>query len=134
SGVRFKLANEIWHAAFAWFPTCFVQLPCSPANIVPAAKSPAVTNAMSLVIVGRLDILLGFSFKILERDRYSAGLTADLSSAKGASFIASLGQRPQGKWQIQILSAEGATHQRVESRFQRSFAVQPEELGRCPRF
>ena len=27
------------------------QSPCSPANIVPAAKSPAATNAISLVIV-----------------------------------------------------------------------------------
>ena len=43
------------HAIFASFPTCFVQLPCSPANIVPAAKSPAVTNAMSFVMA-ELDI------------------------------------------------------------------------------
>src|SRR6266496_3226264 len=42
---------ETVHAIFDLLPTCFVQSPCSPANIVPAANSPAVTNAMSFVIV-----------------------------------------------------------------------------------
>jgi hypothetical protein len=31
------------------------------------------------------------------------------------------------------ISAEGAIHWRVESRFQRSFDMQPEVLARCPR-
>jgi hypothetical protein len=34
---------------------------------------------------------------------------------------------------MQILSAEGAIHWRVGSRFQRSFLMQPEVLGCCPR-
>jgi len=42
---------ETVHAIFDLLPTCFVQSPCSPANMVAAVKSPAVTNAMSLVIV-----------------------------------------------------------------------------------
>src|SRR4030095_13633850 len=32
-------------------PAFFAQSPCSPANIVPAAKAPAATSAISLVIV-----------------------------------------------------------------------------------
>ena len=52
SGVRLRLANETAQAIFpCLFPTCFVQSPCSPANIVPVTKSPAATNAMSLVIM-----------------------------------------------------------------------------------
>ncbi len=39
----------------------------------------------------------------------------------------------QGKPSMQSISAEGAIHCRVESRFQRSFGMQPEILGRCPR-
>ena len=50
---------ETVHAIFDLLPTCFVQSPCSPANMVAAVKSPAVTNVMSLVIVGGLDILTG---------------------------------------------------------------------------
>ena len=50
---------ETVHAIFDLLPTCFVQSPCSPANMVAAVKSPAVTNAMSLVIVGALDIPTG---------------------------------------------------------------------------
>jgi len=38
-------------AIFPSFPAFFVQSPCSPANIVPAANAPAATSAMSLVIV-----------------------------------------------------------------------------------
>ena len=53
SGVRLRLANETAQAIFpCLFPTCFAQSPCSPANIVPVTKSPAATNAMSLVIMG----------------------------------------------------------------------------------
>src|SRR6266699_207745 len=56
SGVRLRLANETSQAIFpCLFPTCFVQSPCSPANIMPATKSPATANAISLVIVGNLD-------------------------------------------------------------------------------
>ncbi len=38
-------------AIFPSFPAFFVQSPCSPANIVPAANAPAATIAMILVIV-----------------------------------------------------------------------------------
>src|SRR6266513_4733450 len=76
SGVRSRLANETVHAIFASFPTCFVQLPCSPANIVPAAKSPAVTNAMSLVIVGTLDIPTRIFIQNALRDRTYADAVA----------------------------------------------------------
>src|SRR5436190_22263793 len=38
-------------AIFPSFPAFFAQSPCSPANIVPAAKAPAATRAMNLVIV-----------------------------------------------------------------------------------
>ena len=34
---------------------------------------------------------------------------------------------------MESISAEGAIHWRVESRFQRSFGTQREILGRCPR-
>ena len=39
----------------------------------------------------------------------------------------------QGRLSMQSISAEGAIHWRVESRFQRSSVLRPEMLGRCPR-
>src|SRR5215472_4376161 len=51
SAVRFRLAKETMQAMFASLPAFFAQSPCSPANIVPAANTPAATSAMSLVIV-----------------------------------------------------------------------------------
>src|SRR4029453_10595922 len=51
SSVRLGVAREAVQAIFPSFPAFFAQSPCSPANIVPAANTPAATSAMSLVIV-----------------------------------------------------------------------------------